>query len=129
MMTSLTTEHYELLNMYTNLLQTVEEGFDYVIKSFTNYELTEGDVIFKDILAAFYHLDASHQTLYTVLKEEQAILEKLRKFEEIILTFDNHSTIFQSLENHHEYVQQTLAPAFLSWKDSIQDLLKPYIAN
>lgn len=125
----LTTEQNELLHFYYNLLNTIEEGFDYVIESFSNYELTEGDTVLKDILSAFYHVDSSNKTLQIVLKEEQAILDELTKFDSVIISIDAESSIFTSLENHHDFVKNQLAPAFLAWKELVQGKLQPYVTQ
>lgn len=128
-MTTLTNDHYEMIHFYNNLLNTIEEGFEYVVSSFTNLELTEGERIFKDILAAFYHVDSSHTTLQTLLNEEHKLVEKLKKFDQVILTLDEESTIFTTLDTHQDFVKHQLFPSFLAWKESVQSHLQPYITN
>lgn len=128
-MTTLTDNHYEMIHFYYHLLNTIEEGLDYVVQSFSNLELTEGDRIFKDILAAFYHVDSTHKTLHAVLQEERGLNEALEKFDQVILTLDEESSIFTSLETHQEFVKNQLFPAYLYWKESVQSQLQPYITQ
>ncbi|PMC36640.1 hypothetical protein CJ195_14490 [Bacillus sp. UMB0899] len=128
-MTTLTSNHYEMIHFYNNLLNTIEEGFDYVIQSFTNLELTEADRIFKDILAAFYHVDSTHKTLHSVLQEEHELVEEMEKFDGVILALDEESSIFTSLDAHQVFVKNQLFPAYLAWKESVQSQLQPYITH
>ncbi|MGM7721401.1 hypothetical protein [Metabacillus sp. Hm71] len=128
-MVSLTNDQYEMLHYYYTLLNTIEEGFDYVIESFTNLELTEGDSLFKDILSAFYHIDSSHLTLYALLEEETGMIEEMQKFDQVILTLDREAAIFTTIEQHHDFVKNQLFPAFLAWKEMVQAKLQPYIVH
>ena len=128
-MTTLTENHYEMIHFYYNLLNTIEEGFDYVVQSFSNLELTEGDRIFKDILAAFYHVDSTHKTLHAVLQEERELVEEMEKFDGVIVALDEESSIFTSLDTHQDFVKNQLVPAYLAWKESVQSQLQPYITQ
>jgi len=128
-MATLTSDHYEMIHFYNNLLNTIEEGFDYVVQSFTNLELTEGDRIFKDILAAFYHVDSTHKTLYALLQDKHELVEEMGKFDQVILALDEDSSIFTSLDTHQEFVKNHLFPSYLAWKESMQKQLKPYIIH
>ncbi|MGM0876469.1 MAG: hypothetical protein ACQEWV_17285 [Bacillota bacterium] len=128
-MVSLTTDQYEFIHFYNDLLNTIEEGFDYVVGSFTDLQLTEGDKIFKDILSAFYQVDSSHSTMRALLKEETELIKAIKNFDQVILTLDGESSIFSTLEQHHEFVKNQLAPAYIAWKESIQHQLQPYITH
>jgi hypothetical protein len=128
-MVSLTTDQFEFIHNYYFLLNTIEEGFDYVVDSFTNLELTEGDKIFKDILSAFYQVDSSHSTMRALLKEETELMEEIKNFDNVILTLDGESSIFSTLEKHYEFVKNQLAPAYIAWKESIQNQLQVYITH
>jgi hypothetical protein len=128
-MVSLTSDQYELIHYYYNLLNTIEEGFDYVVGSFANLELTEGERIFKDILAAFYQVDSSHITLRDLLHEESEIVEEMNAFDQVILTLDGEASIFTTVKKHHEFVKMQLIPAYLKWKESVQTKLQPYITQ
>lgn len=128
-MTTLTENHYEMIHFYNNLLNTIEEGFDYVVQSFSNLELTEGDRIFKDILAAFYHVDSTHKTLHAVLQDKRELVEEMEKFDGVIMALDEESSIFTSLETHQDFVKSQLFPAYLAWKESVQSQLQPYITQ
>ena len=52
-MTTLTEEQVDVLHHYKELLASIEEGFKYILASFSDYSKTEGDVILIDIFAAF----------------------------------------------------------------------------
>jgi hypothetical protein len=129
MMGALTNDQYEFFHFYYNLLNTIEESFDYVIDSFENLELTDGDLVFKDILAAFYHVDSSHETLLSFLNEEIDIVHDVKKFDQVILTLDGESAIFLSPYKHQAFVKNQLAPAYLAWKETVQTKLQPYIVH
>ncbi|KKI89229.1 hypothetical protein WQ54_27060 [Bacillus sp. SA1-12] len=128
-MVSLTNDQYEMLHFYYHLLNTIEEGFEYVIESFSNLELTEGENLFKDILSAFYHIDSSHLTLCAFLEEETGMVGEIRKFDQVILTLEGEPAIFTTIEQHYEFVKNQLFPAFLAWKEMVQAKLQPYITH
>jgi hypothetical protein len=128
-MVSLTSDQYQFIHSYYNLLNTIEEGFGYVIESFSDLELTEGERIFKDILAAFYHVDSSNKTLQTVLTDKVDLVSVLENFDQVILTLEGESSIFTTLEKHHKFVENQLAPTYRAWKESIQSQLQPYITQ
>jgi hypothetical protein len=130
MMGSLTNDQFEFLHFYYNLLNTIEEGFEYVIDSFTNLDLTDADQVFKDILAAFYHVDSSNDMLLSLLTEEENdLVQDVKTFDQVILTLDDESTIFLTPDKHEAFVRNQLAPVYLAWKEKIQSKLQPYIVH
>ncbi|APH03590.1 hypothetical protein [Bacillus weihaiensis] len=126
-MVSLSNEQYEMIHFYYNLLNTIEEGFEYIVSSFDSFQVTEAETILKDILSAFYHVDSSNKVFETVLKEEEVLIEKLRKFDQVIMTVDADLSIFTSFQNNQELIKHSLAPCFIAWKELVQHELKPYI--
>ncbi len=60
-MVHLTPEQLTVVRQYAALLDTIEEGFQYVIESFANYERTQGDVVLADIFTAFGQIDATNE--------------------------------------------------------------------
>lgn len=129
-MGSLTNDQFEFLHFYYNLLNTIEEGFGYVIDSFTNLDLTDADQVFKDILAAFYHVDSSNDMLLSLLTEEESdLVQDVKTFDQVILTLDGESTIFLTPDKHQAFVRNQLAPVYLAWKEKIQSKLQPYIVH
>ena len=49
-MTTLTEDQVQLVREYTTMLQNIDEAFEYVVASFSDYSKTEGDLVLSDIL-------------------------------------------------------------------------------
>ncbi|WP_273124417.1 hypothetical protein [Bacillus weihaiensis] len=126
-MVSLSDEQYEMIHFYYNLLNTIEEGFEYIVSTFDSFQATEAETILKDILSAFYHVDSSNKVFEAVLKEEEVLIENLRKFDQVIMTVDADLSSFTSFQNNQELIKHSLAPCFIAWKELVQHELKPYI--
>lgn len=68
-MTTLTEEKVDILHYYMELLASIEEGFEYLIASFSDYSITEGDVILIDIFAVFNQVILVNNTYWFYLKK------------------------------------------------------------
>lgn len=55
-MSTSTEEHIHLVQQYREMLDSIEEGFKYVLASFQDYSKTEGDLVLSDIFAAFLQI-------------------------------------------------------------------------
>jgi len=128
-METLTTDQYQMITHYFHLLNTIEEGFDYVNEGFNNLSNTESDRIFSDILVAFNHIDSSNPTIIASLNDEQNLSEEVNKFDIVIKELEGLEQYFMDSEKKHHYIKNQLTPAFVAWKESVQKKLQPYITN
>ncbi|WP_338778542.1 hypothetical protein [Metabacillus sp. FJAT-52054] len=121
-------ERFELYHFYYHLLNTVQEGLDYVLESFHKLELTEAEKVFSDIMRAFYHIDSSNVLIMdSVAEEDPLLLHEIRRFDEVIHELDHLEFMFFQPLTYETYLKDRLAPVFVLWKDGIQKRLQPYI--
>jgi hypothetical protein len=128
-MVTFTNDQYQCIFDYNNLLNSIEEGFSYVVESFTNLSMAEGERVFKDILASFFLVDSLHGTLQIIFTEDIKFIEAMMKFDQVILTLDGEAAIFPTVDLYRDFVKNHLFPAYLAWKEMIQYQLQPYISN
>ncbi|RFU63938.1 hypothetical protein [Peribacillus glennii] len=129
MTTTLTEIQHQLLQQYTGLLETIEEAFDYVSKSFENYELTEGDRILGDIFSAFGQLASTNVQVANLYFENRSIQEKVYEFESVIKILNPAEINLTDPVLKQQIINDKLSPAFTAWSRNIQNVLKPYIES
>ncbi|MBB5326212.1 inhibitor of KinA sporulation pathway (predicted exonuclease) [Anoxybacillus tepidamans] len=127
-MMNLTLEQLAVVRQYAALLDTVEEGFTYVVESFHNYERTQGDVVLADIFTAFGQIEATNKrSLASFFAEDQAIMVEIERFSAVI---DEAWKLDGKLDDQNakqHIVENYLAPAFEAWKTNIMDHLRQYV--
>jgi hypothetical protein len=122
---TLTENNITFIQQYYQLVETVEEGFHYVIESFSNFERTEGDRILGDIFSALSMLTNSR----VILQEMGISLEMVEVFDSVIekaLLLEDH---FHNLEQKQKLIELELFPAFVGWKRKVDQALLPFVQN
>ncbi|PAD69623.1 hypothetical protein CHH83_08105 [Bacillus sp. 7586-K] len=127
-MISLTEQDVEFLQYYYHLLDTIEEGFDYILNSFMEIENIENNQVFKDILIAFYYIDSSRTLLEKTFHNDKCLLHSIHKFDEIIELLEDELRCNISFEQSL-FMKHQLIPAFLNWKASMQTNIKTYVLH
>ncbi|WP_026559722.1 hypothetical protein AB3Z07_24125 [Metabacillus halosaccharovorans] len=128
-MESLTTDQYQIINFYYHLLNTIEDGFDYVNKVSDNLGNTESDRIFSDILAAFNQIDSSNSFIIGCFENDKPLSEEVNKFDQVIKALEGLEQHFMNPDKRHSYIKNQLTPGFIAWKESVQEKLKIYITH
>ncbi|OJH18146.1 hypothetical protein BLX88_14815 [Bacillus obstructivus] len=121
---NLTVEQHELSKQYVDY--TVEEGLEYVVSSFSDYERTEGDRILNDIFAAFIK---SNQVLLKIFNNNPSILKAIEGFQEVmqqVLKLEGH---LHDPNEKELIIREGMSPLFVEWKNTIQKELQPFILN
>lgn len=120
---------YELYFSYNELLNSIEEGFTYLIQSFEVIEYTEGERVMNDIIDAFVQIDTIHSGMYNSANEDEPLQQQILLFDRIIdelmpfTASKDDSIILQS------YIKDKLFTLFLEWKKEIQAHIMPYILH
>ncbi|MFS0879542.1 hypothetical protein [Metabacillus niabensis] len=127
-MISLTEQDVEFLQYYYHLLDTIEEGFDYILNRFMEIENIENNQVFKDILIAFYYIDSSRTLLEKTFHNDKCLLHSIHKFDEIIELLEDELRCNTSFEQSL-FMKHQLIPAFLNWKASMQTNIKTYVLH
>jgi inhibitor of KinA sporulation pathway (predicted exonuclease) len=126
-MVPLTNAQFEMLQKYAALLDTIEEGFEYIEESFTNYERTQGDEVLADIFDAFARISQTNVHLSHILAEEEEIVRQLELFAGVLEEAYKLEGKLGDQNFKQQVVQNHLSPAFQAWKLSLQQSLKKYI--
>jgi len=125
-MTTLTEEQTHLVREYTEMLVNVDEAFEYVVASFTDYSKTEGDLILSDILSAFVQLIQVNEDLTAFYYDNMDLQNSILNFQEVISAAEKLNGIFEKSQEKQEVVQQYLYPAYKKWYESIHPQLVVY---
>ena len=125
-MTTLTEEQTHLVREYTEMLVNVDEAFEYVVASFTDYSKTEGDLILSDILSAFVQLIQVNEDLTAIYSDNLNVQKSILSFQEVIFAAEKLNGIFEKSQEKQEVVQQYLYPAYKKWYESIHPQLVVY---
>ncbi|MFX3675307.1 MAG: hypothetical protein ACE3JQ_12805 [Paenisporosarcina sp.] len=118
-----TEEHMEVLHRYKDLLDLINEGFEYIIASFSNYSKTEGDVILIEIFAAFHQVIHVNEELQVLFKQDVRMLSAIHGFDDVVSAAEEMEGLFEKSHLKQEVVQQILFPAYKSWFEAIVPLL------
>lgn len=127
-MVHLTPEQLTVVRQYAALLDTIEEGFQYVIESFANYERTQGGAVLADIFTAFGQIDAvNERSLAHFFADDTALLNELQRFSSVIEEAWKLDGKLHDTNAKQQVVENHLAPAFEAWKVSVMQHLRPYV--
>ncbi|MEK3857143.1 hypothetical protein [Cytobacillus sp. FSL H8-0458] len=128
-MLTLTEEQYLFLKEYSDLLYTIDEAFDYIVKSFSDFSKTEGERLLDDIFQAFPQVAAAHEQLSQLVQDNQPMLKAIA---DISTVADQAELLIQNFEDlpvRQEIISKKLYPAFAEWHKNIQQELNPYIQS
>jgi hypothetical protein len=126
-MTTLTEANFDLLKKYHDLLETIEEAFDYVRESFVNDKYTHGDQVFADIIDALAQIHRTNQQMAAIFSEDDALTSIIQSFEAVLTElFKLESHMHDHTKKQH-ILQHHVFPAFEAWHLSLQPFLKKYI--
>jgi hypothetical protein len=125
-MIKLKDEQHILLKEYQELLDIVEEAFEYIVESFTNLEKTESDRLLLDIFYALPQIASVNVQLSQLFKEHSSVGKVLAVFDDVAEKAELVVENFQNLERKQQIIRQELYPAFASWSVMIQQKFKPY---
>lgn len=122
-------EHIIFLHKYTNLLDTVEQACLYV-KAKDGFEKSRAiQQMLPDIFSALLQLNDAHDLLKEIVhtKDDDTVTAVIGRFDSMVGELNR-----QPIEEP-EWLNQTFnekfSPNFLHWKETVDQLLAPYIAN
>jgi hypothetical protein len=126
-MTTLTEANFDLLKKYHDLLETIEEAFDYVRESFVNDKYTHGDQVFADIIDALAQIHRTNQSLAEIFSEDDALKAIIQSFEAVLTELFKLESHMQDHTKKQHILQHHVFPDFEAWHLSLQPFLKKYI--
>lgn len=128
-MLTLTEEQYLFLKEYSDLLYTIDEAFDYIVKSFSDLSKTEGERLLGDIFQAFPQVASAHEQLSQLVQDNQPMLKAIADISTVADQAELLIQNFDDLPVRQEIISKKLYPAFVEWHKNIQQELNPYIQS
>ncbi len=128
-MLTLTEEHYIFLKEYSDLLFTIDEAFDYIVKSFSDLSKTEGNRLLGDIFQALPQVAAANEQLILLFQDNQQLQKTVKDISHVADQVELLLQYFEDLPVRQEIISQKLYPSFAQWHKSIQQELNPYIQS
>lgn len=126
-MIELTEAQYVMVKNYNDLLETMEQGFEYTIESFENMERTQGDQILADVFTAFSQINETNEAMLDIFTEEKDVSTKIDNFKGVIAEIAKLEEVFDDQAARQTIILNHIFPAFQAWKMAIQKALKTYI--
>jgi hypothetical protein len=124
---TLTEEKLILAKQYIDLLETVEEAFDYIEESFKNLSYTEGDRLLNDIFHAFSQIISTNFILAENFKTQPTVLITLAQFVVVVEKAEMLEEKFADQTAIQKIILEHLYPSYSAWKLSVEQELRPYI--
>lgn len=124
-MTTLNEEKYLLVLQYSGLLETIGDAFEHMLVCFEELRFEGAKDLWEDILLAFSQIDDSHSIISDQFMESPALLKHFEQFikvldaTELLEHEDNILTVGQ-------IISKKIYPVFLTWREQIDQELKPY---
>ncbi len=128
-MLTLTEEQYLFMKEYSDLLYTIDEAFDYIVKSFSDFSKTEGERLLGDIFQAFPQVASAHEQLSQLVQDNQPMLKAIADISTVADQAELLIQKFDALPIRQEIISKKLYPAFAEWHKNIQQELNPYIQS
>lgn len=128
-MLTLTEEQYLFLKEYSDLLYTIDEAFDYIVKSYSDFSKTEGERLLGDIFQAFPQVASAHEQLSQLVQDNQPMLKALADISTVADQAELLIQNFDDLPVRQEIISKKLYPAFAEWHKKLQQELNPYIQS
>ncbi|WP_226618561.1 hypothetical protein [Cytobacillus firmus] len=114
---------------YSDLLYTIDEAFDYIVKSFSDFSKTEGERLLGDIFQAFPQVASAHEQLSQLVQDNQPMLKAIADISTVADQAELLIQKFDALPIRQEIISKKLYPAFAEWHKNIQQELNPYIQS
>ncbi|MCA1031451.1 hypothetical protein LCL95_10485 [Bacillus timonensis] len=128
-MVKLNEAQYELINQYRDLLDTIDEGFTYLIDSFSNLELSHGDRILADIFSALVQIGTTSDQLLSIFPENHEVSIRIHLFSGVLTEIEKLEAVMQDELQKQLLIKLTIFPAYLAWKEQVQSALEKYVSH
>lgn len=128
-MKQLTEEQFDLFQQYLNMVSGIEDGFVYVIASFTDFSKTEGDLVLTDILQALTSIKYSNTLLERLLVEDESVQQAIINFQDVTDAAFKLEGYLDDYNIKIKVVNDFLYPTFSAWREMIENALVGYVAQ
>jgi len=117
----------EIIKYTLTLLETMEEGIDYVKAKLGELNIEGTVTVLTDLITAFTEVEKSISPMLEKLPENNIIekSDKLRRAFDIMVNEYEDNNGQKTLE----IIQFTLQPSFKNWKQELENILKTYVLS
>ncbi|WP_445613089.1 hypothetical protein [Geobacillus sp. YF-1] len=128
-MEPLTSDALDIIRQYAALLETVEEGLDYVAASFSDPRRMHADVLLSDVLLALGKIGETNVYLCRLFAAEGELTGEIERFAEVLAAAAALDGQFADLAAKERIVCERLSPAFQAWKTAVSGRLRRYVVQ
>lgn len=117
----------EVIKYTLDLLETMEEGMDYVKAKLGELNIEGTVTVLTDLITAFTEVEKSISLMLIDLPENSIVekSDKLRKaFDTMVKEYETDNG-----NKAYEIIQFSLEPAFVNWKEELESKLKIYVVS
>lgn len=119
-------EHIHMIENYQWLLETIEEGFEYIEG---HYGTNTSNIVLADIFLALEKINVTNVLLQSILEENIVVIRELNRFEAVLHEIRKLELNFDEENLKKKVLLSNVIPAFNGWKISIENVLKHYIQH
>ncbi|WP_350344137.1 hypothetical protein PRVXT_000511 [Proteinivorax tanatarense] len=120
----MTNEDLKVVENTLELLETMEEGINYVIK---NFKPEEAMGMLMDIVNAFASIEEAVGNLLPKLPENEIVSKNTKLKDSLEVVIGDYES--NNGQKAIDLIQNNLAPMFNEWKEEIESHLRKYVAN
>ncbi|ESU72920.1 hypothetical protein T260_05260 [Geobacillus thermopakistaniensis] len=128
-MAELTSEALNIIRQYAALLETVEEGLDYVETSFSDPRRMHADVLLADLLLALGKIGETNVYLCQLFADESDLVGHIERFADVLEAAAALDGQFSDAAAKERIVCGRLSPAFQAWKSAMESGLRRYVVQ
>jgi len=128
-MAKLTSDALAVIRQYASLLETVEEGLDYVEASFSDPRRMHADVLLGDILLALGKIGETNVYLCQLFAEDNDFVRHIERFADVLEAAEALDGQFSDAAAKERIVCGRLSPAFQAWKSAMESGLRRYVVQ
>jgi len=120
-------KYREVIERILELLDTMEEGLDYIQKQLSELKYEEALVVLNDVIDAVHSIDSSIQPMEDKLPQND-ISTLFSSFKEglnkAVERFKQNNEV-----NIESLLEKEIISAFKSWREEVEKVLRPYVAS
>lgn len=126
-MIQLSEENFEFLIQYSETLNIIEEGFDYVLASFNDLTLKNSDLVIGDILVALTSIANSNVIAKKLFEKDSTLSQLITEFHTVSESTFLLEGQFNEINAQLDIITHQIYPRFISWKKKIQNEFRKHI--
>ncbi|MGG1559685.1 hypothetical protein [Geobacillus thermoleovorans] len=128
-MAELMSDALAIIRQYASLLETIEEGLDYVEASFSDPRRMHADVLLGDILLALGKIGETNEYLCQLFAGERDFVRHIERFADVLEAAAALDGQLFDATAKERIVCGRLSPAFQAWKLAVEGSLRRYVVQ